>query len=121
MENITYGERKTSFDELSVKRTAAKNNKLVNENHEQPDKNMNDPKGSPEADLDKLRNRESPFHKPKDPEIDLVALTSDGVDISNLPEFCVSFEDLLQKHNSFDKASEEFRLNLANRVCFKLD
>ena len=121
MENGSYGERKTSFDELSVKRTAAKNNKLVHENHGQPDKDINDPKGSPEADLDELRNRESPFHQPKDPEIDLVALTSDGVDISNLPEFCVSFEDLLQKHNSFDKASEEFRLNLANRVCFKLD
>ena len=82
MENGCYGERKTSFDELSVKRTAAKNNKLVLENHGKPDKDINDPKGSPEADLDELRNRESPFHQPKDPEIDLVALTSDGVDIS---------------------------------------
>ena len=40
MENDSYGERKTSFDELSVKRTAAKNNKLVHENHGQPDKDI---------------------------------------------------------------------------------
>ena len=112
-ENVT-----TTVGNIMGKRKAAENNKLVNSRF---DKNHEDSKMESEADNDLEEGKEDPNFKSMEKEIDIPALLADGEDIFNYPEFCVSYEDLWNKHKSHTKACEEFRLNLANRVCFKLD